>query len=136
MGTPTHVTGHEAVAFGVDPSGCVVPLGDLKEVKRQEWSGLFVLHLGWDWFAAGDPIRLTPINEWRNAALAEMTLEQLEDGEWWASVEGVRGAWGYGKTPNEAFAELRDSLESWIGYKVEHKHTDIPRFTGVSMHFV
>ena len=41
-------------------------------------------------------------------------VEEIEPGEWVATVAGLNGVYGEGSTPSEARADLREAIIDWV----------------------
>jgi predicted RNase H-like HicB family nuclease len=46
--------------------------------------------------------------------LGRAEVERLDDGTYFAEIEGLAGVWGNGDTEPESLAELRSALGEWL----------------------
>ena len=74
------------------------------------------------------------IREYIEKALCHATVEEMEDGDFFASIPEINGPWGSGKSEAEARAELAETLEEWIVVCLR-EDDDIPEIDGVSLNF-
>ena len=58
------------------------------------------------------------IFEYCQKALEKAEYKKLEDGTWFAEIQGFRGVWSNGKSVEEARKELINVLEEWIILKL------------------
>jgi len=52
--------------------------------------------------------------EYLQVAMRRAKFEQMDSGEWFASIPGFDGLWVTGSTGEEARKELLEALEGWI----------------------
>ncbi len=45
------------------------------------------------------------------------TAREIEPGQWFATAEGYRGAWGEGRTEEEALTDLRSAAFGWVAVR-------------------
>ncbi len=50
-----------------------------------------------------------------------------------ASIAGVRGAWGFGETREDALEELESVLAEWVDLKLSSGDDDIPKMEHISL---
>lgn len=81
------------------------------------------------------PMPVGLIEKWATAAAARAVVEPMEapDG-FYAEVADAPGAWGYGKTKDEALSVLHSVLVGWASLKLADGDTDIPVMGGVGFH--
>ena len=60
-------------------------------------------------------LQATPMTyaEYLQAAMEQAQFEQMEYGEWFASIPGFVGLWATGSTQDEARQELASTLPEW-----------------------
>jgi len=58
------------------------------------------------------------IIEYCQKAIEKAEYKKLEDGTWFAEIQGFRGVWANGKTVEECRRELLTVLEEWIILKL------------------
>ena len=67
------------------------------------------------------------------AAMNSACYEQMEDGDWFASIPALQGLWASGHTVEAARKELLEALDGWI--EVTFKSGGrIPDIDGVSLY--
>lgn len=59
-------------------------------------------------------------------------VREIEPGTWFASVAGLEGAWGDGKTADNAMHELAEALTGWVAVRRRFRH-DIPAVDGIDL---
>jgi predicted RNase H-like HicB family nuclease len=65
-------------------------------------------------------------------ALRQAQYKTLEDGTWFAEIEGFEGVWGNGTTIENCRADLFEALEEWIILKFQDGDT-LPIVDGVEI---
>ncbi len=68
----------------------------------------------------------------RLASLRAVT-EHMEDGRWFASVPGLRGAWAEGASEAEASVALEVAIRDWVQVKMQRRHDGIPVIGGIDL---
>ena len=72
------------------------------------------------------------VARWVAAGMCEAVVEPLE-GEYFARVPAVPGAWACESTSEIVLSTLREVLEGWAILKLEFGHDDIPAFGGIDL---
>ncbi len=54
------------------------------------------------------------VQEYINNALKFSNYKKLEDGSWFATVQGLNGVWANGETVEETRKELIEVIEEWL----------------------
>jgi predicted RNase H-like HicB family nuclease len=72
--------------------------------------------------------------QYMEAAMKRAQVEQMEDGEWYASIPGLAGLWAVGASAQEARAQLHDALDGWIYVNATVGKNRLPDIGGVSLH--
>lgn len=67
------------------------------------------------------------------AAMNSACYEQMEDGDWFASIPALQGLWASGHTVEAARKELLEALDGWIEVTVKSGDR-IPDIDGVSLY--
>lgn len=57
--------------------------------------------------------------QYLQAALAQATLKQLEDGLYYSEIPGFQGVYGYGDTEAIARTDVAEALEAWVQFRLE-----------------
>lgn len=74
------------------------------------------------------------VEQWADIAISHAIVRRIEDPSGLiARVVGVKGSWGFGRSADEALAELRTSLIDWANIKLEDGDDDIPSMEGVHL---
>ena len=74
------------------------------------------------------------LSQWAGAAVSHAIVRKIEDPSGLiATVVGIKGAWGFGASSEEALAELRSVLIDWARLKLEDGDDDIPSMDGVHL---
>lgn len=74
------------------------------------------------------------LSQWARAAVSHAIVRKIEDPSGLiATVVGIKGAWGFGASSEEALAELRSVLIDWARLKLEDGDDDIPSMDGVHL---
>ena len=74
------------------------------------------------------------IARWARLAVSHATTDAIADPPGFvASVVGIRGAWGFGCTREQAFEELESVLIDWASLKLDDGDDDIPSMEGVHL---
>ena len=74
------------------------------------------------------------VAQWADAAVSHAKVHSIDDPSGLvATVAGVKGAWGFGGSPEEALDELRSVLIGWASLKIEDGDDDIPSMEGVHL---
>lgn len=56
--------------------------------------------------------------EYIQGALEKAEYKRLEDGTWFAEIQGFEGVWANGKTVEDCRKELMEVLEEWLILKL------------------
>jgi len=56
--------------------------------------------------------------EYMQAAMKHAEYEQMEDGEWYVSIPGLKGLWATAATKEDAEKELSLALDGWLHVNV------------------
>ena len=72
--------------------------------------------------------------EYIKAAMLRAQYEQMEDGEWFASIPGFDGLWAAGSSVEEARQHLIDAFDGWITVHVMRGKNRAPDVGGVSLY--
>jgi predicted RNase H-like HicB family nuclease len=70
--------------------------------------------------------------EYMRAAVNHAQFEQLEDGNWYASIPGLKGLWATGVTREDAEKELYSALDGWLFINDSVGKLPLPEFDGLS----
>jgi len=70
--------------------------------------------------------------EYVRAAMRHAEYEQMEDGNWYASIPGLKGLWATGQTKDEAKNELFSALDGWLYINAHVGKQPLPEFDGIS----
>lgn len=70
--------------------------------------------------------------EYMHAAMKHAEFEQMEDGDWYASIPGLKGLWATGQTRDEAAKELFSALDGWLEVNARIGKLPLPEFDGIS----
>ena len=65
-------------------------------------------------------------------ALQQAKYKRLNDGSWFAEIEGCKGVWGNGSTVEECRQDLLEVLEEWIILKLQDGD-DLPVMDGIEI---
>jgi predicted RNase H-like HicB family nuclease len=77
---------------------------------------------------------MTTYLEYVEAAMHQATCEQMQDGEWFASIPGFDGLWATGPSIEEAREQLRETLDGWLTVHVTRGKNRAPDVGGVSLY--
>jgi predicted RNase H-like HicB family nuclease len=80
--------------------------------------------------------RLGPVaalTEYLHAAMRHAEYERLEDGDWYAHIEGLPGLWASAKTVEDTRNDLLSALEDWLYVNAYVAQCKLPEFDGVSI---
>jgi predicted RNase H-like HicB family nuclease len=72
--------------------------------------------------------------EYIQAAMHRAQYDQMEDGEWFASIPGFAGLWAAGPSEEEARQQLVETLDGWITVHVRIGKNRLPDVDGVSLY--
>jgi predicted RNase H-like HicB family nuclease len=72
--------------------------------------------------------------EYLQAAMRHAKFEQMESGEWFASIPSFDGLWVTGSTGEEARKELLEALEGWITVHTRDGNNPLPEIDGITPH--
>ena len=74
------------------------------------------------------------INQWASMAVTQAEFEDMSspDGVF-ATVVGLKGAWGFGDTKEDAKDELESVLIDWVTVKLMDDDKDIPPMGGIHL---
>jgi len=75
----------------------------------------------------------TEIGAYVDAAMNRASLEQIDDGSYYAEIEELPGVWSAGQTIVAAIAELREVVEDWIVLKLRDGDQDFPPLDGINL---
>lgn len=74
------------------------------------------------------------IQEWAEIATSNAVLSDIDDPPGFiATVNRVKGAWGFGDSKQAAIDDLRSVLIGWVTLKLEDGDDDIPSMEGVQL---
>ena len=74
------------------------------------------------------------LTEYLEKAMAQVGVEKMEDGRYFASIPQFKGVWGDGDTAEESCEELRSALEEWLVIALREDDT-LPKIDGISLNF-
>jgi predicted RNase H-like HicB family nuclease len=74
--------------------------------------------------------------EYVAAAMRKARFEQMEDGQWFASLPGFSGVWASASTVDKARKELAEVLDGWISVHTRLGKNSLPDVDGISLHEV
>ncbi len=72
------------------------------------------------------------IFEYCQKVIEKAEYKKLEDGTWFAEIEGFKGVWANGQSVEECRKELITVLEEWIVFKLRDKDY-IPEVDGLGI---
>ena len=72
------------------------------------------------------PLPMQLIGQYAQKAARHGLARQLEDGHWFAEIEGFLGVWAEGESQKEALDELESVVEEWVLLKIRDCDRDIP----------
>jgi len=72
------------------------------------------------------------IFEYCQKVIEKAEYKKLEDGTWFAEIEGFKGVWANGQSVEECRKELITVLEEWIVFKLRDKDL-IPEVDGLGI---
>ncbi len=70
--------------------------------------------------------------EYLQVAMRRAKFEQMDSGEWFASIPGFDGLWVTGSMGEEARKELLEALEGWITVHTRDGKNPLPEIDGTS----
>ena len=71
---------------------------------------------------------------WAEVAVSHAMVRTIRDPAGFvATVSGIEGAWGFGRSSEEALEELESVLVDWASLKLEDGDDDIPSMEGVHL---
>ncbi len=70
--------------------------------------------------------------EYLQVAMCRAKFEQMDSGEWFASIPGFDGLWVTGSMGEEARKELLEALEGWITVHTRDGKNPLPEIDGTS----
>ena len=74
------------------------------------------------------------IQEWAEIAITHAVLSDIDDPPGFiATVNGAKGAWGFGDSKQAAIDDLRSVLIGWVTLKLEDGDDDILNMEGVQL---
>ena len=74
------------------------------------------------------------IRQWIAAAISRAVVRDIQDDEGMeATVQGIRGALGYGYSHEEAMQSLESALFDWVSIKLSKSDKDIPQMGGIEL---
>ena len=71
------------------------------------------------------------IAEYARRAVRGATLEQREDGSWFAQIPGFEGVWASEASHKEALDALQEVVFDWAIIKIQHEDRDLPIIDGI-----
>ena len=74
------------------------------------------------------------VESYADAASRCATVSEIDPEVWFASVEGLEGAWGEGSSEQEARRDLRDTIVGWVAVKRRLGY-EIPPLDGLDLNF-
>ena len=72
------------------------------------------------------PMPMQMIRQYAEAVARRATVRELDDGTWFAEIEGFDGVWANEASPKEALDVLPDIVADWVILKVRSEDRDIP----------
>ena len=79
-------------------------------------------------------MRSSLIERWAEIAASQAVLSRIDDPPGFiATVNRVKGAWGFGDSKQAAIDDLRSVLVGWVTLKLEDGDDDIPSMEGVQL---
>ncbi len=74
----------------------------------------------------GRPLPVQLVKRYAMLAAWRADTERLEDGSWYAEVQGFSGVWAQGDSEEEALKELEAVIRDWTLLKIQDKDRDLP----------
>jgi predicted RNase H-like HicB family nuclease len=71
--------------------------------------------------------------QYLNAAMKRAEFEQMENGDYFASIPGFDGLWAAGHTHEEAAQDLYSALDGWLDVHLRVGRHSIPPIEGVDI---
>ncbi len=75
-------------------------------------------------FGRSLPVQL--IRRYARLAARRADTERLEDGTWFASIQGFPGVWAQGESEEEVLKEIESVVRDWTCFKIVDKDRDLP----------
>ncbi|MDP8206198.1 MAG: type II toxin-antitoxin system HicB family antitoxin [Candidatus Electryonea clarkiae] len=72
------------------------------------------------------------LTEYIQAAMQEAHYELMEDGNFFAAIEPLKGLWADGDTLEECRKNLRETLEDWLFISIRERMA-IPEMGGIKV---
>jgi len=71
--------------------------------------------------------------EYLNAAMKKARFERMENGDYFASIDGFDGLWANGHTREDAARDLYSALDGWIDVHLRIGRQSIPAIEGIDL---
>lgn len=71
------------------------------------------------------------LEQYADIATRHGRVSLLDDETWYADVVFLQGVWGEGTNPDEALADLQESIYEWLVVKLRAGDDDIPAVGGI-----
>lgn len=72
------------------------------------------------------PLPMQLISQYAQKATRHAIARQLEDGTWFAEIEGFTGVWADGPSQKEALDVLEEVVGEWVLLKIRDEDRDLP----------
>ena len=72
------------------------------------------------------PLPIQLLEQYAQAATRRAIARQLNDGSWFAEIEGFAGVWASGPSQKQALDTLEDVVFEWVILKIRDQDRDIP----------
>ncbi len=77
---------------------------------------------------------MSVLRDYVEAALKLARCEKIADGEYFCSIDALKGPYGSGSSQEAAVADLKDALEEWLVASLRDDD-ELPEVAGISLNF-
>lgn len=72
------------------------------------------------------PLPMQLISQYARTAVRHATTRQLDDGSWFAEIEGFSGVWANESSQKDALDVLEEVVYEWVILKIKDEDRDFP----------
>lgn len=122
----------QTMAFSLHRDSSIQNAADyIAEYIKQQWIRAFS-----EADKAGGTLPTGLIDRYVLNAMLRASLEQMEDGRYFAEVPGLQGVWADGDSEQAAYNELHETLQAWLKLKIDHADRDIPKIAEIDLNVI
>jgi len=86
--------------------------------------------------SSDQPFPVFAVRRYAMLAARQASVEEMENGAFFAELSVIEGVWGEGVTRAEALRDFEEAVCEWAMIKIDQRHGDIPRLGSVDLNVI